>query len=127
MDQETAVTGSVVFAGGVSTPTAGLPWTPHSTFAGVALKHLMTGKETQGRLSLHLVRIDPDCCIGDHLHEGKVEVHEVLKGEGAARVGDVDVPYSPGVLALIPADLPHRVVAGDPGLLLLATFAPALL
>ena len=34
-----------------------LPWNPHPTFKGVALKHIVTAADTNGQFSYHLVRI----------------------------------------------------------------------
>jgi quercetin dioxygenase-like cupin family protein len=106
--------------------TASLPWNPHPKFAGVALKHLVTGKATGGRLSLHLVRVDPGCAIGDHTHAGQVEIHDVISGEGTCTVAGKEIRYVPGVMGIMPADTVHRVVAGEQGILLLATFCPPL-
>jgi quercetin dioxygenase-like cupin family protein len=103
-----------------------LPWNPHQKFAGVALKHLVTGKDTGGRLSLHHVRVDPGCAIDDHAHAGQVEIHDVVAGEGICSVAGKEIRYVPGVMGIMPADTMHRVVAGEEGLLLLATFSPPL-
>jgi quercetin dioxygenase-like cupin family protein len=102
------------------------PWNPHPKFAGVALKHLVTAKDTGGRLSLHHVRIDPGCAIGDHAHAGQVEIHDVISGEGSCTVAGKEIRYHPGVMGIMPADTVHRVVAGKAGLLLLASFCPPL-
>jgi len=59
-----------VVAHGWTVPIESLPWNPHPKFAGVSLKHLVMGKDTGGRLSLHHVRLDPGCAIGDHTHAG---------------------------------------------------------
>jgi len=104
-----------------------LAWNPHATFAGVALRHLVTGSDTGGRISVHHVRIDPGCVIGDHTHPGMVEIHEVIAGGGTCTISTKECPYSAGTLGVMPADTVHRVVAGDHGMLLLATFSPALL
>ncbi len=104
-----------------------LAWNPHIKFAGVALRHLVTGSDTGGVLSLHHVRIDPGCAIGDHTHPGMVEIHEVIAGDGTCTVGTKEIRYVPGKLGVMPADTVHRVVAGDHGMLLLASFSPALL
>lgn len=107
--------------------TAGtLAWNPHPKFAGVSLRHLVTGKETGGHMSLHHVRIEPGCAIGDHSHAGQVEIHDVLTGAGTCTLAGRGIPYTPGVVGLMPADTVHRVEAGDAGLLLLATFSPPL-
>ncbi|MFA4877344.1 MAG: cupin domain-containing protein [Methanoregula sp.] len=103
-----------------------LVWNPHAKFHGVFLKHLVTGSDTGGRLSIHHVRIDPGSAIGDHSHAGMVEIHDVIAGEGTCVVEDREIRYSPGSMGVMPADRVHRVVAGETGLLLLATFSPAL-
>lgn len=103
-----------------------VPWNPHPKFAGVFLRHLITGKETGGRLSLHHVRIDPGFSIGDHAHAGQVEIHDVIMGEGTCTLERKVLVYSPGVKGTMPADKIHRVDAGKDGLLLLATFSPPL-
>lgn len=103
-----------------------LPWNPHPKFEGVYLKHLVTGSETGGRMSLHHVRVYPGCTIGDHAHAGQVEIHDVLSGEGTCTLAGKEIPYKPGVLGIMPADAVHRIAAGDKGLLLLATFTPPL-
>ena len=104
-----------------------LAWNPHAKFTGVAMKHLVTGNDTGDTLSVHHVRIDPGCAIGDHAHAGQVEIHEVIAGEGSCTVGTKAIRYVPGTIGVMPADTVHRVVAGENGLLLLATFSPALL
>lgn len=103
-----------------------LPWNPHPKFTGVSLRHLVTGKDTGGRLSLHHVRVDPGCAIGDHAHAGQVEIHDVLVGRGTCTLAGREIPYTPGVVGIMPADQVHRVDAGKDGLLLLATFSPPL-
>jgi len=103
-----------------------LPWNPHPKFTGVSLRHLVTGKDTGGRLSLHHVRVDPGCAIGDHAHAGQEEIHNVLAGTGTCTLAGRVIPYTPGVVGVMPADQVHRVDAGKEGLLLLATFSPPL-
>jgi len=103
-----------------------LPWNPHPKFAGVFLRHLVTGHETGGRMSLHHVRIDPGCSIGNHTHAGQVEVHDVISGEGTCTVAGKEIRYVPGIMGIMPADTIHRVDAGTEGLLLLVTFSPPL-
>lgn len=103
-----------------------IPWNPHPKFEGVFLRHLVTGSDTGGRMSLHHVRVYPGCEIGDHAHTGQVEIHDVISGEGTCILDGMEIPYRPGVMGVMPADTLHRVVAGDHGLLLLATFSPPL-
>jgi quercetin dioxygenase-like cupin family protein len=103
-----------------------LVWNPHAKFEGVFLKHLISASDTGGRLSIHHVRVDPGCAIGDHSHAGMVEIHDVIAGEGTCILEGREIRYSPGSMGVMPADRVHRVVAGEKGLLLLATFSPAL-
>ncbi|WP_292350227.1 cupin domain-containing protein [Methanoregula sp. PtaU1.Bin006] len=115
-----------VFVPGSDIAADSLPWNPHPKFAGVFLRHLVTGKDTGGRMSLHHVRIEPGCAIGDHTHAGQVEIHDILAGAGHCVLDGKEILYMPGIMGVMPADTVHRVVAGEFGLLLLASFAPPL-
>lgn len=108
---------------------AGLPWQEHPSFEGVALRHLLTGERTEGRMSAHLVRVRPGCSLGRHAHPGQLELHEVLRGSGQCTLSERTVRYAPGVCGLIPAGQAHSVKADDAGddLYILAKFVPALL
>jgi len=110
----------------VSKDPASLVWTPHASFRGVFLQHLITGSETGRRMSIHHVRIDPGCAIGGHTHAGMVEVHDVLAGSGTCTLDKKEITYVPGTLGVMPADTLHRIDAGAEGMLLLATFSPPL-
>lgn len=126
-------TGMLIGAGRLAAPETdkdlgSLPWNPHPRFAGVALRHLLTGAETGGALSAHLVRIEAGCRLEAHAHEASLELHEVLRGAGRCNLGGKTVDYAPGVCGLIPAGTEHSVRADDGAdLYLLAKFAPALL
>jgi quercetin dioxygenase-like cupin family protein len=103
-----------------------LPWNPHPKFTGVSLRHLITGEETGGRISLHHVRIDPGCSIGDHAHRDMVEIHDILSGEGTCMLEGTEIQYQPGTMGIMPADRVHSITAGNEGMLLPATFSPPL-
>ena len=103
-----------------------LVFNPHPTFSGVALKHLVSGQETENRLSCHLVKIDPNCCLGRHLHPDHLEIHEVIAGSGTFEIDTNTGSYSTGSVGIIPVGMTHKVVAGADGLFILATFSPAL-
>jgi Uncharacterized conserved protein, contains double-stranded beta-helix domain len=103
-----------------------LKWNPHPTFKGVYLKHLITGKDTDDKLSCHIVKIDPGCILDTHIHDGKIEFHEVAGGSGIMYLDKQEISYSTGRVCLIPANTPHKVVAGKDGLYLFAKFTPAL-
>lgn len=117
--------GTVVVAG-QTIAAESLPWNPHPKSAGISLRHLVTGNDTGGRMSLHYVRLDHGCAIGDHTHAGQVEIHDVLAGVGTCTLAGTAIPHTPGGVGVIPADQVLRVEAGDKGLLLLATFSPPL-
>lgn len=118
--------GIVIRTGG-DTPARTLDWNPHPAFPGVSLKHLVTGRDTDGRFSVHLVRLQPGAEIGEHVHETNWELHEVARGSGQLSLDGRSIPYHPGVAAALPENEPHTVRAGDEGLRLFATFIPALL
>ena len=106
---------------------ADLPWNAHSRFQGVYLKHLITGADTEGKLSCHLVRIDPGAVLEDHVHENQWELHELIGGGGVFTLAAREAPYRTGRVALIPKGIKHKVAAGEKGLILLAKFFPALI
>lgn len=103
-----------------------LPWTKHPSFEGVELKAIVSGKETDGKCSYHLVRIAPNRKIGEHVHQTQMETHEVIAGSGLCVNGGTELVYAPGVVTILPRNVPHTVTAGDDGLYLFAKFIPAL-
>lgn len=103
-----------------------IPWMSHPAFQGVFLKHLVIGKDSGNSLSCHLVRVDPGMELGEHIHEGQWELHEVIQGSGTCRLGTRDFPYAVGRMTVIPQGMSHSVRAGQRGLILLAKFFPAL-
>lgn len=80
------------------------------------LKHLLKGEDTGGLFSSHLVRVDPGHDIGEHLHEGRYELHEIVGGAGVCHTRGEELRYVPGVSALMHPDVLHRITAGDQGL-----------
>ena len=108
-------------------PAQAAEWNAHPAFKGVWLKHLVVGKDTGGLLSCHLVRVEVGCEIGNHTHEGSVELHEVLSGQGICELEGLETAYAPGVCMVLPRGAVHRVAAQGTDMHLLAKFAPALL
>lgn len=104
-----------------------LAWNAHPAFKGVALKHLVCGKDTNGHFSAHLVHIQAGCEIGAHVHAGKWELHEVISGRGQCILAGKQLSYQIGSAAVLPPDITHQVKAGDEDLYILAKFIPALL
>lgn len=105
---------------------AEVPWVEHTSFKGVRLKHLLTAAQTNGQFSCHLVSIEAGHGIGPHQHPESAELHEVISGSGTCLTAGRELPYSSGVLALLPAGTPHEVRADADGLCLFAKFIPAL-
>lgn len=105
---------------------ATLEWNEHPTFKGVYLKHLILGADTGGLVSCHMVKVDAGCELACHAHPEQGELHEVICGTGDCTINDSMCSYYPGRMIVIPQGVPHRVVAGDDGLVLLAKFFPAL-
>ncbi len=101
-------------------------WNAHPIYKGVYLKHLVLGSDTDNRLSCHIVKVDPYCTLEEHLHDGKLELHEVIAGSGTCFLNGKEITYLPGVIGVIPANVKHKVTAGKNGLYLMAKFAPAL-
>ncbi|MDE7383366.1 MAG: hypothetical protein K2M99_05705 [Treponemataceae bacterium] len=101
-------------------------WSKHPTFDGVALKHIVTSKQTNGQFSYHLVRIAPNKKIGNHIHDKQLETHEVIAGDGVCINGGKELNYKAGVISILHMGIPHEVVAGENGLYLFAKFIPAL-
>ncbi|EGJ48882.1 cupin domain-containing protein [Desulfocurvibacter africanus] len=106
--------------------TADIEWTP-AAFPGVQLKHLLKAVDTDGRFSIHLVRVRDGHEIGDHAHATQHELHQVIEGFGLCVLSDREIDYAPGSCAVMPQGARHRVVAQGGDLHLLATFVPALL
>jgi len=107
--------------------TGEIPWNQHPKFKGVYLKHIIKGTDTGGMLSCHMVRIDPNAILEEHVHEDQWELHEVIEGEGKFTLESKETPYHPGRMGIIPKGTKHKVIAGESGLVLLAKFFPALL
>lgn len=108
------------------TDFSGLEWAKHATFPGVELKRLVTAKDTGGQFSYHLVRIAPNCSIGQHIHDKQTETHEVIAGNGICVNNGIEIPYEAGTISILPAGDVHEVKAGEEGLYLFAKFMPAL-
>ena len=104
-----------------------LPWNPHPKFEGTFIKHLITGADNENLASCHLVRVNPGYELTDHIHENEWEYHHILEGDGTGYLDGRPMVYETGKIAVIPRGMRHKVIAGNKGILILATFLPALL
>jgi len=111
-----------ILCGAERAPAASLAWNKHKDFAGVFLKNLLTGEQTDGVLSCHLVRMEPNMSIGLHSHPDSIELHEVIAGNGTCVTQGGVLAYTPGTMNVIARDMPHAVHAGKDGLYLFAKF-----
>lgn len=111
---------------GTTISFAEIPWSKHPAFEGVELKHMITSKQTDGKFSFHLVKIAPNKKIGDHVHKTQLETHEVISGSGICINDGAEIKYEPGVISILPMNVPHEVTAGQEGLYIFAKFMPAL-
>lgn len=104
-----------------------MEWLPHPKFKGAFMKHLVKGADNDNHASCHLVRINPGCQLDDHIHEKEWEYHHIIEGDATGYLDGNPMTYKPGVIAVIPRGVNHKVVAGENGLVILATFLKALL
>jgi quercetin dioxygenase-like cupin family protein len=104
-----------------------MEWVPHPKFEGAFMKHLVKGADNDHLASCHLVRINPGYQLSDHIHENEWEYHHIIEGEGTGYLDGREMTYTPGKIAIIPKGMRHKVLAGDDGIVILATFLPALL
>lgn len=105
---------------------ADILWSKHPAFEGVELKHIVTSGQTDGQFSYHLVRIAPNKKIGNNVHKTQLETHEVISGNGICICEGTEITYEPGVISILPINIPHEVTAGNEGLYIFAKFMPAL-
>ncbi len=118
--------GTLLFPG-LEVRAAEKPWYAHPAWNGVFLKDLVTGDETGGAFSYHLVRVSRNCEVADHGHETQWEFNVVLGGTGSFIIEGSEVPVvQPGQTFITPPRTHHTVNAGSEELSLLAIFAPAL-
>jgi len=128
MDKHTGFPEPVkIIVDGIERHVEGGEWKQSPAFKGVWMKHLVLGADTDGALSCHLVRVEQGSAIGLHIHEGCMELHEVLDGRGTCTLAGREVAYEPGVCMVIPAGAEHEVRAVSGDLRMMARFAPALL
>jgi quercetin dioxygenase-like cupin family protein len=75
------------------------------------------------RLTLSVVELDPDAVIPEHAHENE-QVGLLLTGSMRFRVGDETREAVPGTTWTIPGNVPHDVVVGPEGAVVVEVFAP---
>jgi mannose-6-phosphate isomerase-like protein (cupin superfamily) len=111
---------------GLTVDVGALNWYTHPEFGDLEIKDIVTGALTEGKYSFHLLRLAPNGKIGLHSHETQTEINEVISGYGICVNGGKETDLIPGTITVSPAQVEHKMIAGDAGLLLFAKFFPAL-
>jgi quercetin dioxygenase-like cupin family protein len=75
------------------------------------------------RLTLGIVELEPDSVVPEHSHENE-QLGMVLAGSLTFRVADESRELGPGGTWRIPANVPHEVVTGPDGAVVIDVFAP---
>jgi quercetin dioxygenase-like cupin family protein len=75
------------------------------------------------RQSLAVVELDPNAVVPEHRHENE-QLGLVLTGSLEFRIGEEKRTLGPGETWTIPSDVPHEVVAGPEGAVVIDVFAP---
>ena len=96
---------------GKNIPFEQIAWSKHPTFEGVELKHMITGKETDGQFSYHLVRIAPGKAIKNHIHETQLETHEVIAGAGVCINDGAEIKSFKGAVVRNPSHYFHPSIS----------------
>jgi quercetin dioxygenase-like cupin family protein len=126
-EMTTPLAGGTLFFADRTEEIEKMPWIPHPKFKGAFMKHLVKGADNDNLASCHLVRVDPGFQLDDHIHANEWEYHHILEGQGTGYLDGREMAYKQGKMAVIPKGVNHKVVAGREGIVILATFLPALL
>jgi quercetin dioxygenase-like cupin family protein len=79
---------------------------------------------TSERLTLALIELDPGAQVPEHNHDNE-QLGFLLDGSMTFTIGDEVAEIVPGSSWRILANVPHSVVAGPQGAVLVEVFAPA--
>jgi quercetin dioxygenase-like cupin family protein len=84
----------------------------------------VTGRAVAGaEATLAFIELAPDAVMPEHRHPNE-QTGLLLRGSLTFRIGDETQELRPGSMWVIPADVPHTVVAGPDGAALAELFAP---
>jgi quercetin dioxygenase-like cupin family protein len=75
------------------------------------------------RLTLGVIELDPDAHVPEHQHANE-QLGLVITGSVRFRVGDETRELGPGGTWRIAGEVPHEVVAGPEGAVLIDAFSP---
>ena len=84
----------------------------------------IVGRTVHGeRVSLSLLELDADAAVPEHAHENE-QVGLLLEGSVTFTIGDETRELRPGATWRILAHVPHSVVVGPEGALIVEVFSP---
>ncbi|MEO8290713.1 MAG: cupin domain-containing protein [Gaiellaceae bacterium] len=84
----------------------------------------VVGRAIHGeRITLGVIELEPDSIVPEHSHENE-QLGIVISGSVKFRVGDETRDLGPGETWSIPAKVPHEVVTGPDGAVMIDVFAP---
>ena len=75
-------------------------------------------------ITVALAQLGPNTRIPGHIHKTHDEVAHVVSGSCTLRLGKDLITSQPGSVVLIPAGVPHGVLAGAKGVVVVSCFAP---
>jgi quercetin dioxygenase-like cupin family protein len=75
------------------------------------------------RLTMAVVEIAPGARLPEH-HHANEQFGMVIEGSVSFRVGDETRVVEPGGIWRIPSEMPHAVIGGDAGAVVLDVFSP---
>jgi quercetin dioxygenase-like cupin family protein len=84
----------------------------------------VTARRVQGdRITMAVVELDPDAIVPEHRHANE-QNGMVLQGEVRFRIGNEERVLGPGGTWRIRSDVPHAVLAGSDGAVVIDVFTP---
>ncbi|OPZ78690.1 MAG: Cupin domain protein [Alphaproteobacteria bacterium ADurb.Bin438] len=79
---------------------------PHPKFKGIYIKKLINDK-----IEMLLVKLEKNAIMETHIHEDKIEIHQVISGEGLFKLETKEIKYEQGIFSVIPNKTPHSIIA----------------
>lgn len=75
------------------------------------------------RVSLAVIELDPDSVVTEHSHDNE-QVGVLVSGSLTFRIGEETRELRPGAAWCVPSNVPHDVVTGPDGAVIVEVFAP---
>ncbi len=105
---------------------ADLKWENHPVYEGVSMKLLLSGKDTDNKISKSLVKITKGCFIESHEHSNNDENIQFISGSGDFVLEDETIKIYPGLSIYLKQGTKHQIDTFDEDVYLIASFTPAL-